>query len=311
MKIVNNFLKDVSLKDLIETHKDKDDMDIEENAPQELRNQFQLLLSRTHIYNMISAIGKDSNQFNLLAQFCVLYNGFLETIADTYQTQLSTLAYTNGFVQLVWKNLNAQYAKWAYNIYEPFISMISLFAQCYRHILIVMDDEEFFSEKNPFNKKEIEDISRKLKDVAFLIYWENLYPETKIRDNITKLVKMIHDRDSRKRFLPNGHWLISDVSKLDFSFLRGSDMAPQEEQQQEEDTHEYVSLSTQRMMSLQTSMQQHQSKSKSSFLTDKEKKIRNILRNIPFVIPFETRVSIFYQFIEQDQAKYVLFNDIY
>lgn len=143
-----------------------------------------------------------------------------------------------------------------------------------------------------------------------------------LKDLITTAMKMLHERDSRKHFLPAGHWLMTD--KLDREDFVSAVIAEDERQRQEDAGDESSSddedaewleqrltpLGVAAVASSRTSynaglqrVRQNQRKlQKERRLAEMGPKLE-ILKHMPFVVPFETRVKIFRQFINLDRMR--------
>ncbi|CAG8703781.1 13370_t:CDS:10, partial [Dentiscutata erythropus] len=169
--------------------------------------------------------------------------------------------------------------------------MFYLFCELFSRILLPMDDYEFFDgSKNPLKLPEIIEMSTYMKNIAFILYWNS--PQLKIsnaiegscikpiyiREVATRLLKQIHARDSRRRFTPERHWLMT--SEFDMSTFAKNVVA--EEQELEND---------------KTNLDKRQLEFVSPRL--------GVLHNIPFVIPFEERVKIFRQFVRNDRERHI------
>jgi len=131
-----------------------------------------------------------------------------------------------------------------------------------------------------------------------------------LRDIITTAMKMLYERDSRKPFLPSGHWLMTD--KLDREDFVSAVIAEDERQRQEDeeddsddDDDDAMSVSPgfraahhaglERVRHHRIRLQREQR------LAELGPKLE-ILKHMPFVVPFETRVKIFRQFIDLDRS---------
>ncbi|KAJ7649720.1 HECT-domain-containing protein [Roridomyces roridus] len=180
------------------------------------------------------------------------------------------------------------------------IQPLLFLADLYAHVLLTMGDDEFFgtsqqhvAARNPMSLDELVVFSRLLLDIAFGLYqgsqdadgadasmsgtagpkgmrftWEE------VREKVTKCLVAIHARDSRRPFTPPDHWLVSTQVDLR-SFVEA---ALFEEQQ--------ISTSNARAVSARQIAR----------LAPR----LGILHNIPFSIPFSTRVSVFRSFIYND-----------
>ncbi|KAJ6512732.1 HECT-domain-containing protein [Mycena sanguinolenta] len=184
---------------------------------------------------------------------------------------------------------------------EPDASIPALLflADLYAHALRTMGDDEFFgtsgsasAPRNPMSLDELTVFSRLLLDVAFGLYQAQVdadgdtnmsgtmgpsgvrYTWEEVREKVTKCLVAIHARDSRRSFTPPDHWLVS--SQIDLrSFVEA---ALFEEQQISSGNARAVT--TRQIARLAPRL--------------------GILHNIPFSIPFSTRVQVFRSFIFAD-----------
>ncbi|KAI6044738.1 HECT-domain-containing protein [Pisolithus marmoratus] len=177
-----------------------------------------------------------------------------------------------------------------------------LLTDLYTYTLRTMGDDEFFS--NPrtlLTLNELVPFSRTLFNIAFTLYWRDDQLKLQdtnvpglnlrwinVRERLTKCLQAIHARDSRRPFMPPNHWHID--TQIDMSSF--IDAAVHEEQQSDELSGPYV-----------TSKRRQASVSHLSLRL-------GILSNIPFAIPFETRVHIFRLFVQTDMENrgYILFS---
>jgi ubiquitin-protein ligase E3 C len=163
-----------------------------------------------------------------------------------------------------------------------------------------MGDDEFFSEassatggtaiRNPLSLDELAALSRQLMNIAFPLYWYTDHPVVKdgtapnlrltwlsIREKATRCLQLIHARDSRRRFTPEGHWLVT--SDFDVRAFAGTAVADEQELNRVDSTSRVLS------------------KRQMAFISPR----LGVLNNIPFAIPFPTRVQIFRNFVANDK----------
>ncbi|KAL2820949.1 hypothetical protein BDW59DRAFT_111802 [Aspergillus cavernicola] len=134
---------------------------------------------------------------------------------------------------------------------------------------------------------------------------------------ITGLLRMVHERDSRRKFLPNGHWLMT--SRFDMEGFIPAVVAEEESrhQLQDEDQDDQDDLmsdsfyepsglvgtgraqQTRRIEALRRRQQQVARRKQLEAVAPR----LEILKNMPFFIPFATRVQIFREFIYRDQMR--------
>lgn len=140
---------------------------------------------------------------------------------------------------------------------------------------------------------------------------------TYVRSMATRAMRMLYERDSRRRFLPPGHWLMT--SRFDMEgFIPAVVMEEERRREVEEDDEEAaedgdhfrlsqrnttVGMGRARQAIFQENLRrQQQSATRKRLLAAIGPRLE-ILQSMPFVIPFETRVQIFRQFVLQDQVR--------
>ncbi|KAI9676204.1 MAG: hypothetical protein M1829_003033 [Trizodia sp. TS-e1964] len=146
-----------------------------------------------------------------------------------------------------------------------------------------------------------------------------------VKGTVTGLLRMIYERDSRRKFLPDGHWLMTEHIDMD-GFISAvveeeenrhqaqeddsengdSDRdgtGEAEEEEEEEDVDILIGASrTQQTRFYEKLRRQQQKNSRKKKLAAVTPRLQ-ILQNMPFFIPFETRVQIFRAFIHLDQYR--------
>lgn len=134
-----------------------------------------------------------------------------------------------------------------------------------------------------------------------------------IKNIITSAMQLVYERDSRLRFLPADHWLMTSRFNMG-GFI--ADAVTELQRQQEEDDEsdneddEYADEPMQRFSSpnhARQHMRLHQvrefeKKQRERYLATIGPKLE-ILKHMPFVIPFETRAMVFKQFIHLDKLR--------
>lgn len=138
--------------------------------------------------------------------------------------------------------------------------------ELYSRYLLTITDEELLSllEMN----QNLVKLTVNLKLVTFDLFWSNrlilspmLISLSSIQSLFSKFLSQIYDRDNRISFTPPDHWLITSLD-------------------------------------LKQSFDQFQKKQReASFLEEKDLRVIQILRHIPFVIPFADRVKLFRQYV--------------
>ncbi|KAI6083670.1 hypothetical protein F4821DRAFT_244270, partial [Hypoxylon rubiginosum] len=136
-----------------------------------------------------------------------------------------------------------------------------------------------------------------------------------LRSVSTTTMRSLYERDSRRRFLPPDFWLMT--SKFDMNgFISAVVLEEQQKDQMDEDEEDsdddsdmdvrdtFHSFATQRLSrAAQIEQRRRLRKVQREQLLAQVGPKLEILRNMPFVIPFEVRVQIFRQFVYLDKIK--------
>ncbi|KAK3848260.1 MAG: hypothetical protein J3R72DRAFT_518935 [Linnemannia gamsii] len=194
-------------------------------------------------------------------------------------------------------------------------NLLAFVAELYCQILVTMGDDEFYDEKkNPIGLRSVVTLASVVRDVAFLLWWNDnsLNMESNVggsmnlkvgylRDIVTKLTRQLHARDSRKAFCPKDHWLLS--MPLDMMAFKRAVIQDEESLSRDQDVDEHdgddITMTDSEHVRVQRSINRRQRTSQLARLSPR----LGVLNNIPFVIRFEDRVSIFRAFVESDRQR--------
>ncbi|KAJ9272435.1 hypothetical protein DTO212C5_1620 [Paecilomyces variotii] len=137
---------------------------------------------------------------------------------------------------------------------------------------------------------------------------------------VTGLLRMIHERDSRRKFLPDGHWLMT--GRFDMEGFIPAVVAEEENRHQlqesdedeDENKDEFLEDFADSSLGLIGTGRAQQARRIEALRRRQQQVARRkqleavaprleILRNMPFFIPFATRVQVFREFIYRDQMR--------
>jgi ubiquitin-protein ligase E3 C len=139
---------------------------------------------------------------------------------------------------------------------------------------------------------------------------------------VTGLLRAIYERDSRRKFLPKDHWLMIDRFDMT-TFIPGvvaeeesrHQVQEQDDEDKDEESDDDMDLvndvgrgggggyARARVLRSQEARARAQRKASRKRYLESVAPRLEILQNMPFFIPFHTRVQIFRQFVHLDQAK--------
>lgn len=133
-----------------------------------------------------------------------------------------------------------------------------------------------------------------------------------LKNIITTAMQLLYERDSRLQFLPSDHWLMTSrfnmegfiadvVEELQRQQEAGDES---EEEDEDEDSVQVYAEPSRNQLQLrrQRAQREFAKKQRDRHLAKIGPRLE-ILKYMPFVIPFETRVKIFKQFIHLDKMK--------
>ena len=149
-----------------------------------------------------------------------------------------------------------------------------------------------------------------------------------LKDMVTGLLRMIHERDSRRNFLPKNHWLMTShvdmagfipavVAEEEKRHELGEEMGEEEDPwtdifDAEDDLHavpidrphlNFARPSRSGQARVAEAIERRREFARKKRQLESLAPRLEILRNLPFFIPFETRVQIFREFVKQDQLR--------
>ncbi|KAH6633409.1 E3 ubiquitin-protein ligase NEDD4 [Boeremia exigua] len=137
-----------------------------------------------------------------------------------------------------------------------------------------------------------------------------------VKGLVTGLLRMVYERDSRRNFLPSDHWLMTSrfdmtgfipaVVEEEESRHKIQDEDADDVDEEEEiidDTPQLIGTSrVQQQRRLERLQRQQRKASRRRYLQAVAPRLE-ILQNMPFFIPFTTRVKIFREFVHLDMTK--------
>ncbi|KAF2866893.1 E3 ubiquitin-protein ligase NEDD4 [Massariosphaeria phaeospora] len=136
-----------------------------------------------------------------------------------------------------------------------------------------------------------------------------------VKNLVTGLIRMVYERDSRRKFLPSDHWLMT--SRFDMTGfipavveeeesrhkIEEEDADDMDEEEDFDDTPQLIGTGrVQQQRRLERLQRQQRKASRRRYLQAVAPRLE-ILQNMPFFIPFTTRVQIFREFVNLDMMK--------
>lgn len=235
-------------------------------------------------------------------------------------------------------------------------------AELYSRSLLTMGDDEFYPDssssvtlgsssasstlRNPLTLDEVVTLSSLLRNLAFGMFWfEGSSSELSsmgekpvagmrmdllaLRSLAVRLLQQIHQRDSRRQFTPEGHWLMTNQWDLQ-SFIQSvvmeekanlESLAAQDHGEDDGADVRQVAVDTNEDAVMadddESQMQRprHGPRSAARAISARQRAFVSprigVLNNIPFVVPFTVRVEIFREFVRLDAQRHGILRDVY
>jgi ubiquitin-protein ligase E3 B len=173
---------------------------------------------------------------------CRLYTTLMNTCPHYETDILSGLAFHPHLVAGLWKLLPTLGPNGNMEIFlhaatdpgsEPLIEVLALACDTTARLLLVLDDDEVFEQEHPISLEMLRDMSTFLNEFVFKALWHRQKPsdpflrpsraasaaeraEQGLYKTAAKLLRIVLDRDNRRRFTDERHWLTKEISQRDF-----------------------------------------------------------------------------------------------
>ncbi|MGH0183681.1 UNVERIFIED_CONTAM: hypothetical protein FKN15_012875 [Acipenser sinensis] len=92
------------------------------------------------------------------------------------------------------------------------LAMLMLFCDCSRHLITILDDIEVYEEQVSFKTEELVTISSFLNTFVYKMIWDGILENAKgetldLFHSVHGWLMVLYERDCRRRFAPDDHWL--------------------------------------------------------------------------------------------------------
>lgn len=199
------------------------------------------------------------------------------------------------------------------------LDVLFLFMNLCQFWLIVATDSEFHGSVknngiNGLERDQVQNLAQFLKKLCFILIWHGasadksdfkfalISKNTAIYDILTGVMKSIYARDSRRQFLPNDFWLMTNAFEMDH-FVKSVAQEQRELFEWEEEEKLERLMREKNRDDDDDDDDEEEKKPKPEPTTPVSKLVfaprLELLREAPFFIPFDTRLKVFQEFITQ------------
>ncbi|XP_030915336.1 ubiquitin-protein ligase E3B isoform X2 [Geospiza fortis] len=183
-----------------------------------------------HMIRILKPVGGkrvDSAEVQKVCSICVLYQTTLTTLTQIRLQILTGLTYLDDLLPKLWAFICELGPQGGLKLFleclnndteesKRLLAMLMLFCDCSRHLITILDDIEVYEEQISFKLEELVTISSFLNSFVFKMIWdgivENARGETlELFHSVHGWLMVLYERDCRRRFAPEDHWLRKDL----------------------------------------------------------------------------------------------------
>ncbi|XP_076209202.1 ubiquitin-protein ligase E3B isoform X3 [Aptenodytes patagonicus] len=192
-----------------------------------LKRAFQKSASVRNILKPVGGKRVDSAEVQKVCSICVLYQTTLTTLTQIRLQILTGLTYLDDLLPKLWAFICELGPQGGLKLFleclnndteesKRLLAMLMLFCDCSRHLITILDDIEVYEEQISFKLEELVTISSFLNSFVFKMIWdgivENARGETlELFHSVHGWLMVLYERDCRRRFAPEDHWLRKDL----------------------------------------------------------------------------------------------------
>ncbi|XP_059481924.1 ubiquitin-protein ligase E3B [Neocloeon triangulifer] len=185
------------------------------------------VLDRPNKSGNIKYVKLGSPECTRVAMMASLYQTSLSTLTQLKLDILTGLCYQNGVLHLLWQflwTLGPLCGLKAFlglldvdsNGTCPEFQMLTLFCDCMNHYILILDDIEMYEQQKPFRVGDYVLMSNFLNQFAYKAVLGGLFDAKSLHGNalfnaVLTLLLRLYQRDCRRQYTPDGHWLLKDI----------------------------------------------------------------------------------------------------
>ncbi|XP_048640969.1 ubiquitin-protein ligase E3B isoform X2 [Marmota marmota marmota] len=192
-----------------------------------LKRAFQKSASVRNILRPVGGKRVDSAEVQQVCNICVLYQTSLTTLTQIRLQILTGLTYLDDLLPKLWAFICELGPHGGLKLFleclnndteesKQLLAMLMLFCDCSRHLITILDDIEVYEEQISFKLEELVTISSFLNSFVFKMIWDGIVENAKgetveLFQSVHGWLMVLYERDCRRRFAPEDHWLRKDL----------------------------------------------------------------------------------------------------
>ncbi|XP_077165208.1 ubiquitin-protein ligase E3B isoform X1 [Paroedura picta] len=191
------------------------------------KRAFQKSASVRNILKPVGGKRVDSAEVQKVCSVCVLYQMALTTLTQIRLQILTGLTYLDDLLPKLWAFICELGPQGGLKLFleclnndtegsKRLLAMLMLFCDCSRHLITILDDIEVYEEQLSFKLEELVTISSFLNSFVFKMIWDGIVENAKgetleLFHSVHGWLMVLYERDCRRRFAPEDHWLRKDL----------------------------------------------------------------------------------------------------
>ncbi|XP_069475520.1 ubiquitin-protein ligase E3B isoform X2 [Ambystoma mexicanum] len=191
------------------------------------KRAFQKSASVRNILKPIGGKRVDSVEVQKVCSICVLYQTALTTLTQIRLQILTGLTHLDDLLPKLWAFICELGPQGGLKLFieclsndteesQRLLAMLMLFCDCSRHLITILDDIEVYEEQISFKLEELVTISSFLNSFVFKMIWDGILENAKAETlelfhSVHGWLMVLYERDCRRRFAPDDHWLRKDL----------------------------------------------------------------------------------------------------
>uniref|UniRef100_A0A670J5B6 Ubiquitin-protein ligase E3B n=1 Tax=Podarcis muralis TaxID=64176 RepID=A0A670J5B6_PODMU len=231
--LIRILFSDVLSKKLLE-NQDAARLPVPTTSPQNslpMKNLFKRAFQKSaSVRNILKPVGGkrvDSAEVQKVCSICVLYQMALTTLTQIRLQILTGLTYLDDLLPKLWAFICELGPQGGLKLFleclsndteesKRLLAMLMLFCDCSRHLITILDDIEVYEEQISFKLEELITISSFLNSFVFKMIWDGIVESAKgetleLFHSVHGWLMVLYERDCRRRFAPDDHWLRKDL----------------------------------------------------------------------------------------------------
>ncbi|KAM6052554.1 ubiquitin-protein ligase E3B isoform 2-T8 [Chlamydotis macqueenii] len=191
------------------------------------KRAFQKSASVRNILKPVGGKRVDSAEVQKVCSICVLYQTTLTTLTQIRLQILTGLTYLDDLLPKLWAFICELGPQGGLKLFleclnndteesKRLLAMLMLFCDCSRHLITILDDIEVYEEQISFKLEELVTISSFLNSFVFKMIWDGIVETARgetleLFHSVHGWLMVLYERDCRRRFAPEDHWLRKDL----------------------------------------------------------------------------------------------------